>query len=201
MALDRRDGRGLERGVLASDRDSRCRRTTAAAGRCGSTQMPSVRSVSASVRRRCACSSSASFSFAKSSSDGMFAVYSTAPMDREPLVRAGPGARLAALCADEDRARRRCRSSRTQGCRIVLADGRELIDGIASWWTACHGYNHPHIRAGGRAAARDHAARDVRRAGARAGADAGAAARGAAAGRSRPGVLLASPARSRSRSR
>lgn len=34
---------------------------------------------------------------------------------------------------------------RTHGCRIVLADGRELIDGIASWWTACHGYNHPHI--------------------------------------------------------
>ncbi len=37
--------------------------------------------------------------------------------------------------------------ARTQGCRIVLADGRELIDGIASWWTTCHGYNHPHIRA------------------------------------------------------
>ena len=36
---------------------------------------------------------------------------------------------------------------RTDGCRIVLADGRELLDGIASWWTACHGYNHPHIRA------------------------------------------------------
>jgi adenosylmethionine-8-amino-7-oxononanoate aminotransferase len=35
---------------------------------------------------------------------------------------------------------------RTEGCRIVLADGRELIDGNASWWTACHGYNHPHIR-------------------------------------------------------
>jgi adenosylmethionine-8-amino-7-oxononanoate aminotransferase len=35
----------------------------------------------------------------------------------------------------------------TRGCRIELADGRELIDGIASWWTACHGYNHPHIRA------------------------------------------------------
>jgi adenosylmethionine-8-amino-7-oxononanoate aminotransferase len=34
----------------------------------------------------------------------------------------------------------------TQGARIKLADGRELVDGIASWWTACHGYNHPHIR-------------------------------------------------------
>jgi len=34
---------------------------------------------------------------------------------------------------------------RTHGCRIVLADGRELIDGIGSWWTASHGYNHRHI--------------------------------------------------------
>jgi adenosylmethionine-8-amino-7-oxononanoate aminotransferase len=33
----------------------------------------------------------------------------------------------------------------THGSRIMLADGRELIDGIASWWTACHGYNHPYI--------------------------------------------------------
>jgi adenosylmethionine-8-amino-7-oxononanoate aminotransferase len=36
--------------------------------------------------------------------------------------------------------------ARTEGSRIVLYDGRELIDGIASWWTACHGYNHPYIR-------------------------------------------------------
>jgi adenosylmethionine-8-amino-7-oxononanoate aminotransferase len=36
---------------------------------------------------------------------------------------------------------------RTEGSRIFLAGGRALIDGIASWWTACHGYNHPHIRA------------------------------------------------------
>lgn len=33
----------------------------------------------------------------------------------------------------------------TKGCRLVLEDGRELIDGVASWWTACHGYNHPHL--------------------------------------------------------
>ena len=35
---------------------------------------------------------------------------------------------------------------RTEGTRLYLSDGRVLIDGIASWWTACHGYNHPHIR-------------------------------------------------------
>ncbi|RMD87346.1 MAG: aminotransferase class III-fold pyridoxal phosphate-dependent enzyme, partial [Alphaproteobacteria bacterium] len=34
---------------------------------------------------------------------------------------------------------------RTEGCRIHLADGRVLVDGIASWWTAAHGYNHPHL--------------------------------------------------------
>ncbi|HTJ90748.1 MAG TPA: adenosylmethionine--8-amino-7-oxononanoate transaminase, partial [Acidocella sp.] len=35
---------------------------------------------------------------------------------------------------------------RTEGSRIFLEDGRVLVDGIASWWTACHGYNHPHIQ-------------------------------------------------------
>lgn len=29
------------------------------------------------------------------------------------------------------------------GCRLKLKDGRELIDGTASWWSAIHGYNHP----------------------------------------------------------
>ena len=37
------------------------------------------------------------------------------------------------------------RAARTAGARIVFDDGRELIDAVASWWTACHGYNHPHI--------------------------------------------------------
>tara|TARA_B100001564_G_C20614119_1_gene659009 strand:- start:172 stop:1476 length:1305 start_codon:yes stop_codon:yes gene_type:complete len=35
--------------------------------------------------------------------------------------------------------------SGTKGCEIILDDGRKLVDGVASWWTACHGYNHPHI--------------------------------------------------------
>ncbi|NDF11204.1 MAG: adenosylmethionine--8-amino-7-oxononanoate transaminase [Proteobacteria bacterium] len=33
----------------------------------------------------------------------------------------------------------------TQGSEIHLEDGTVLIDGIASWWSACHGYNHPAI--------------------------------------------------------
>lgn len=33
------------------------------------------------------------------------------------------------------------------GCRIRLADGRELVDGMASWWCAIHGYNHAALNA------------------------------------------------------
>ncbi len=35
--------------------------------------------------------------------------------------------------------------ARTDGERIYLTDGRVLIDGIGSWWTCVHGYNHPKI--------------------------------------------------------
>lgn len=34
---------------------------------------------------------------------------------------------------------------RTEGVHLVLADERRIIDGLASWWSACHGYRHPHI--------------------------------------------------------
>ncbi|SEG71859.1 adenosylmethionine--8-amino-7-oxononanoate transaminase [Marinobacterium lutimaris] len=33
------------------------------------------------------------------------------------------------------------------GVRLKLSDGRELIDGMASWWSTIHGYNHPRLNA------------------------------------------------------
>ncbi|MFB9451121.1 adenosylmethionine--8-amino-7-oxononanoate transaminase [Dactylosporangium vinaceum] len=33
--------------------------------------------------------------------------------------------------------------SSASGVRLTLADGRELVDGMSSWWAAIHGYRHP----------------------------------------------------------
>ena len=38
-----------------------------------------------------------------------------------------------------------------EGVRLRLTDGRELIDGMSSWWAVIHGYRHPHIEASVRA--------------------------------------------------
>ena len=31
----------------------------------------------------------------------------------------------------------------SEGVHLILADGRRLVDGMASWWCAIHGYRHP----------------------------------------------------------
>src|SRR5665811_926305 len=33
--------------------------------------------------------------------------------------------------------------SSAEGVRLRMSDGRELIDGMSSWWAAVHGYRHP----------------------------------------------------------
>jgi len=34
-----------------------------------------------------------------------------------------------------------------RGVRLTLTDGRELIDGMSSWWSVIHGYSEPSINA------------------------------------------------------
>lgn len=40
---------------------------------------------------------------------------------------------------------------RAEGAIITLADGREVIDGMSSWWCVIHGYNNPRINAAAKA--------------------------------------------------
>ena len=35
--------------------------------------------------------------------------------------------------------------TKAQGVYIHLASGEKLVDGVSSWWTAIHGYNHPEL--------------------------------------------------------
>lgn len=40
---------------------------------------------------------------------------------------------------------------RARGCTLELTDGRELLDGMASWWCVIHGYSHPRLNAAAQA--------------------------------------------------
>ena len=37
------------------------------------------------------------------------------------------------------------KAKRTEECKIILENGKVLIDAISSWWTSCLGYNNPYL--------------------------------------------------------
>ena len=49
--------------------------------------------------------------------------------------------------AQMDTAPELIRVTNAQGVYLHLDDGRQLIDGISSWWSVIHGYSHPKINA------------------------------------------------------
>ena len=44
-----------------------------------------------------------------------------------------------------------CPVKNAKGVHLTLEDGRQLIDGMSSWWSVIHGYNHPVINAAAKA--------------------------------------------------
>ena len=41
--------------------------------------------------------------------------------------------------------------SSAEGVYLTMADGRQLIDGMSSWWSAVHGHGHPRLVAAAKA--------------------------------------------------
>src|SRR5580704_10793495 len=80
----------------------------------------------------------------------MFRFYAAAVGDPEALL-AADRAHVWHPYAAMPAAARPLAVRRARGVRLTLADGRELIDGMSSWWCAIHGYRHPALDAAARA--------------------------------------------------
>ena len=178
--------------------DSRCTRTTGASGRCAPARGPrcgrsgqgSAAGAIAPARRACGV---------RIHRGRTCLPYTSRPMDWKHWYAGRARSRLAALCADEDRAAAACggahRGLPHRAGRRPRADRRHrlVVDRLPRLQPSAY-------PAGGGAAACRHAACDVRRAGARAGADAGAAAGRRFCRAISTGCSFRSPGRSRSRS-